>query len=313
MTAWPSRLSRGACDYDPPADAPQAGRQASATLQPVIPLAIPRPRPRLKRRVLRSYVATETALQPWPPALRSTPRAPGRHRAITTFCHGCLLVARRVPLRFPPHYALVMGRAASSLRSGTSHAKRSVRPQRCLPSVDLVYPALFPCCASPFPLRLRGLRQPYDELHYVPSIVRLPPSATAHHSLRITTPQQRPPVARYANSAVRSRHPSGGERSVRTSLHAIRRRCSVHEPAQLARCASPARKLAPKRKSCSGTPCPDAILRKLRNATRHSIPTHLSHPAMNRTTSSCLGRRTVHCPRSSPHGPRRSSAPRHPR
>ena len=30
------------------------------------------------------------------------PRAPGRHRAVTTFRHGCLLVARRVPLRFPP-------------------------------------------------------------------------------------------------------------------------------------------------------------------------------------------------------------------
>jgi len=198
-----------------------------------------------------------------------------------------------------------MGRATSSLRSGTSHAKRSVRPHRCLPSVDLVYPALFPCCASPFPLRLRGLRQPYDELHSVPSIVRLPPSATAHHSLRITTPQLRPSVARYANSAVRSRHPSGGERSVRTSLHAIRRRCSVLEPAQLARYASPARKLAPKRKSCSGTPCPDAILRKLRNATRHSIPTHLSHPAMNRTTPSCFGRRTVHCPDKVRSAPRR--------
>jgi len=60
-----------------------------------------------------------------------------------------------------------------------------------------------------------------------------------------------------------------------------------------------ARKLAPKRKICSGTPCQDAILRKLRNATGHSIPTHLSHPAMNRTTSSCLRRRTVHCLRQS--------------
>lgn len=45
-------------------------------------LLSPRPRPQLKRRVLRSCVATETALQQRPPALRSTPRAPGRHRAV---------------------------------------------------------------------------------------------------------------------------------------------------------------------------------------------------------------------------------------
>lgn len=230
---------------------PQAGRQPSATLQAVIPLAIP-PAPAAAQApcppLLRRYGNGASAAAPRAPLHAACSRqAPRRRTSVTDACWSHAAFRYAYPLttrlsQFVLRYAARTVPSAPFAPSGVSLRSTSSSP------------ALFPCCASPFLLRLRGLRQPYDELHCVPSIVRLPPSATAHHSLRITTPQQRPPVARYANSAVRSRRPSGGTRSVRTSLHAIRRQSSVLEPAQLARCASPARKLAPMRSSCFRTP-----------------------------------------------------------
>jgi len=52
----------------------------------------------------------------------------------------------------------------------------------------------------------------------------------------------------------------------------------------------------PRRNRCSGPPFPDAIPRKLGRAPGHSVPAHLTHPAMNGTTASCLSHRTVHRP-----------------
>ena len=214
-----------------------------------------RPRPRLKRRVLRSCVAAETALQPWPPALRSTPRAPGRHRAVTSFRHGCLLVARRVPLRLPPLTTRLSQCMLSACGGACPVPSAPFAPQRCLPTVDLIFPRGVPVLC--FVVRSSTPRSPSAGRHSFAALrsdARPPPTVPLITAAESPTPQRRPLVARYANSAVRSRRPSGGTRSVRSSLHAIHRQSSVLEPAQLARCATPARKLAPKRKSCSGTP-----------------------------------------------------------
>ena len=68
---------------------------------------------------------------------------------------------------------------------GTSHARRSVRPQRCLPAVDLVFPRGVPVLR--FVLHSSPPRSPSAVRHSfaaLPSDARPPSPAPSHHSVR---------------------------------------------------------------------------------------------------------------------------------
>ena len=68
---------------------------------------------------------------------------------------------------------------------GTSHARRSVRPQRCLPTVDLVFPRGVPVLR--FVLHSSPPRSPSAVRHSfaaLPSDARPPSPAPSHHSVR---------------------------------------------------------------------------------------------------------------------------------
>ena len=248
--AIPSRGRRGRAVPTPP----QAGRQPSATLQAVIPLAIP-PAPATPQApcppLLRRYGNGASAVAPRAPLHAACSRqAPRRRTSVTDACWS------HAAFRY----------ASPSLRAchGPCFRLRRARPT---PSAPFAPSGVSLRSTSSSPAAVPVLR------FSVRSSTSRSPSAGRYSFAALRSDARPPPTvplithseAQHRNSAplllatqiVQFDHvvPLAETRSVRTSLHAIRRQCSVLDPAQLARCASPARKLAPKRKSCSGTPC----------------------------------------------------------
>ena len=169
---------------------------------------------------------------------------------------------------------------------GTSHARRSVRPQRCLPTVDLVYPGVVPVLcfvsSSSTPRSPSAGRHSFAALR---SDTRPPPTVPLITAAESPTPQQRPPC-HSAAQIVRDRlsaHRRGAFRSYLTPRDPpglrseSRTTCSAPCPGRSSSAVSFAPTSLRKRRFCRGPP----------RSAAHRVLSAGTAPSLRSVTDAC--------------------------